>query len=195
MEQVRAFIAIELPDEVRAELGRLQARLKSGGSAGVKWVDPHSIHLTLQFLGSVDVDMLPEISRAIEEACRGVSSFRLKVKGVGAFPNLRLVQVVWVGVSGEFDRLSHLQKRLESNLARLGFAPESRPFTPHLTLARVRQQAGLDERQRLGQMIAGTGFEVAGDIKVETISLMRSELTGAGPIYSRIGSVSLDEIV
>ena len=190
MEQIRSFIVIELPDELRLELDQLEARLKSGKQRWVKWVNPNSIHLTLKFLGNITTDRVDGITRAIEEAARGIPPFRLEVKDLGVFPNLKRVQVVWVGVSGEVDKLSQLQQRLESNLEHLGFAPESRPFTPHLTLARLRNQASLDERQRFGKLIVDTGFE-AGTIEVDAISLMRSQLTREGAIYSRISSVRL----
>ncbi len=192
MEQIRSFIAIELPDELRLELVQLETQLKSGKQPGVKWVDPHSIHLTLKFLGSIAVDRTGEITRAMEAATQVVSPFHLEVKGLGVFPNLKRVQIAWVGISGEVDRLGRIQQRIESNLERLGFAPESRPFTAHLTLARLRNQASLDERQRFGQLIVGTRFE-AGSIKVDAISLMRSQLTREGAIYSRISSVRLKE--
>ena len=191
MEQVRCFIAIELPEEVKAGLVQLQAQLKSGDQPGVKWVDPYGIHLTLKFLGSVAADRIDPITAAMEEAVQGISPFRLKVEGLGVFPNLRRAQVVWVGVSGEVDKLAHLQQRIESNLAGLGFAPERRRFTPHLTLARLRDRASLDERQRFGQLIAGTKFEPAYSFQVDAISLMRSQLTREGAIYSRISSVEL----
>ena len=191
MEQVRSFIAIKLPDELKAGLSQLQARLKAGESPGVKWVDTGSIHLTLKFLGNVAIDRTGEITRAMEAAAQGISPFELKVKELGVFPNLRRVQVVWVGISGEVDKLSQLQQQIESNLARLGFAPESRPFTPHLTLARLRNQTSLDERQSLGQLIANTKFEKTYTIEVDTISLMRSQLTREGAIYSQISSVGL----
>jgi 2'-5' RNA ligase len=191
MEQVRCFIAIELPEEVKAGLKHLQAQLKSGDQPGVKWVDPYSIHLTLKFLGSVDVDRLDPITAAMGEAAQGVPPFPLKVEGLGVFPNLRRVQVVWVGVSGEVDKLARLQQRLESNLARLGFAPEGRRFTPHLTLARLRDRASLDERQEFGQLVAGTKFEPAYSFQVDAVSLMRSQLTREGAIYSRISAVEL----
>ena len=191
MEQVRCFIAIELPDELKAGLTQLQSRLKLGEQPGVKWVDPYSTHLTLKFLGSVAVDRIDEITGAIEEAAQGMSPFYLEVKELGVFPNLRRVQVAWVGVKGEVDKLGQLQQHIESNLARLGFAPESRPFTPHLTLARLRDQALPDERQRFGQLIVSTRFEAAFTIEVDTISLMRSQLTREGAIYSQISSIGL----
>jgi len=192
MEQIRSFIAIELPDKLKLELTQLEARLKLGKQPWVKWVDPYSIHLTLKFLGSIAADRIGEITRAMEEAVQGIPPFRLEVKELGVFPNLRRVQVAWVGVGGEVDKLGQLQQRIESNLVPLGFAPESRAFTPHLTLARLRDWAPLDERQRFGQLIASTRFE-AGTIEVDAINLMRSQLTGEGAIYSRISSVRLEK--
>jgi len=149
MEQVRSFIAIELPDELKARLTQLQTQLKMSKQPGVKWVNPYSIHLTLQFLDSIAIDRISEITRAIEGAVQGISPFHLEAKGLGGFPNLKRVQVVWVGISGEVDKLDQFHQHLESNLARLGFIPESRQFTPHLTLARLRNRASLDERQKL----------------------------------------------
>lgn len=193
MEQVRSFIAIELPDELKQELSQLVAQLKADDLPGVKWVDPDSIHLTLKFLGNVAVNALNDITGAMEKAAWGIAPFYLEVKELGVFPSLRRVQVVWVGVSGEVDKLSQLQQRIESNLVPLGFAPESRPFVPHLTLARLRNQASPAERQKIGQLITSTKFEAAHNIKVNAISLMRSQLTREGAIYSRISSIELGE--
>ncbi len=191
MEQIRSFIAVELPDELKLELTQLEARLKLGQQPWVKWVDPYSIHLTLKFLGSIAADRIGEITRAMEAAVQGIPPFHLEVKDLGVFPNLRRVQVAWVGIDGEVDKLGQLQQRIESNLVPLGFAPESRPFTAHLTLARLRNQASSDERQRFGQLIASTRFEAACAIEVDAINLMRSQLTREGAIYSRISSVGL----
>ncbi len=191
MEQVRSFIAIELPEELKQGLSRLQARLKPASQPWVKWVDPYSIHLTLKFLGNVGTDRLGEITRATEEATGGISPFYLEVKNLGVFPNSRRVQVVWVGVDGEIDRLARLQQRIEASLARLGFARESRSFTPHLTLARVRDRASSEERQELGQLIANTSFEAKYTFEVNVISLMKSQLTREGAIYHQIDSVRL----
>ncbi len=191
MEQIRSFIAIELPDELKLELTQLEARLKSGKQPWVKWVDPYSIHLTLKFLGSIAADRTGQITKVIEEAVQGVPPFQLKVKDLGVFPNLKRVQVAWVGVGGEVDKLGQLQQRIESNLVPLGFAPELRSFTPHLTLARLRDRASLEERQRFGQLIADIRFEATYTIEVEAINLMRSQLTKEGAIYSRLSSVRL----
>jgi len=191
MEQIRSFIAIELPSGLKQALTQLENQLKTDNQPWVKWVKPYSIHLTLKFLGNIAVDSTTAITRAIEASARGIKPFRLTVRDLGVFPNLKRVQVAWVGISGEVDELTRLQKRLESKLAPLGFTPESRPFTPHLTLARLRERASANERQGFGELMASTKFE-GGDIEVKDISLMKSQLTRAGAIYSRISQVRLD---
>jgi len=191
MEQVRSFIAIELTDELKLGLDRLETQLKLSNQPWVKWVDPSSIHLTLKFLGNIAVGRVDEITKAMDEAAREVSPFHLEVKGLGVFPDLKRVQVAWVGMDGEVDKLGQLQQNIEANLASLGFTPESRPFRPHLTLARLRNWASNDERQRFGQLIANTKFETTYAVEVEAISLMRSQLTREGAIYNRISSVEL----
>jgi len=193
MEEIRSFIAIELPEMVKLSLGQLEAQLKSGRQTSVKWVAPGSIHLTLKFLGNIAADSVKDIGQAMAEAAQGITPFRLEVKDLGVFPNLKRVQVAWVGVRGEIDKLGQLQQRLDSNLSRLGFAPEGRPFTPHLTIARLRDNSPPAERQAFGQLIASTQFE-AGIFTVEAISLMKSQLTREGPIYSRISQVGLSKI-
>ena len=191
MEQIRSFIAIKLPEEVKAGLTELQAQLKSGIQPAVKWVDPQGIHLTLKFLGNIAVDKIPLITEAMEKAAQDIPPFQLRIKDLGVFPNLRRVQVVWVGINGEVDKLSQLQQRIELNLVPLGFARESRSFVPHLTLARLRNQASPDERQKFGQLITSTKLEAVYTIRVDSIKLMRSQLTREGAIYSQIGSVEL----
>ena len=191
MEQVRSFIAVEIPDGLKRGLGQLQDRLRERNPAAVKWVAPAGIHLTLKFLGGVAAGRIGEITAAMESAVRGISPIRLEVEGLGVFPNPGRVQVAWVGLGGEVDKLAQIQQRVESNLAELDFARESRPFAPHLTLARLHNGASPAERQRFGQIIAETKFEFGSHIKVGAISLMKSQLTPAGAIYRRIGLVRL----
>lgn len=191
MERVRSFVAVELPEGLKEELLELTERLKSGDHRGVRWVDPRGIHLTLKFLGDVEVDRLDDITTALEEATRGISPFQLEVGGLGVPPNPRRARMAWVGMSGEIDRLQQLQQRVESSLGNIGFPAESRKFTPHLTLARVRDQVSLDERRSFGHLIESTDFKVSHNIMVDTVFLMKSQLTREGAIYSRLSSVGL----
>jgi 2'-5' RNA ligase len=191
MEQIRSFIAVELPGELKLALARLQEKLRSGSKAPVKWVDPDSVHLTLKFLGNIDPAIVGKITAVLEEAVSGMRPFNVEVSGLGVFPNIRRVQVVWVGLAGEVEKLGRLQQRIETGLVPLGFAAEPRPFTPHLTLGRVRDYVAPDERQSLGQLVTGTGFEAKYKVNVDAVHLIKSQLTREGPVYTKIGTVAL----
>jgi len=191
METIRAFIAIELPAELRQELTRLQAELKADNRLRIKWVNPNGIHLTLKFLGNIPVSDTDRITQAMTDAARRIMPFYLKTETLGAFPNLKRAQVVWVGLGGETDKLKQLQQLIETNLTQLGFAAEQRQFKPHLTLARLGREVSPAERQHLGEFIASTRFEMGERMKVDSINLIRSQLTREGAVYSRISSAEL----
>ncbi|MFH1652040.1 MAG: RNA 2',3'-cyclic phosphodiesterase [Chloroflexota bacterium] len=192
MDTIRAFIALELPPEVRAGLGSLQSRLIAGGPAPVKWVDPAGIHLTLKFLGNVPGAQVSGIAAAITRASAGINPFHLRLEGLGVFPGPRSVRVIWVGLGGELEPLQRLQRGLESQLSPLGFLPENRGFTPHLTLGRVRESAAPPERERLGQLVTVTPAGTAADFTVDAVNLMQSRLTPQGAVYRRLESVPLN---
>lgn len=190
-QQVRAFIAIELPHAAREGLARLEDALRRPEHRCVRWVSPEGIHLTLKFLGNIPAARVREIGAAVEEAARDVPPFRLEVAGTGVFPGPKQVRVFWVGIGGEMDRLCALQGSIDSALATLGFAREDRPFVPHLTLARVRQGAPPGERRSFGELVDSVVFEEKHGIEVRAVSLMRSRLTPAGAVYTRLSSAEL----
>jgi 2'-5' RNA ligase len=190
-EEIRSFIAIELPEEAREGLARLRKELERGEHKFVKWVAPGGIHLTLKFLGNIPFKRVTEITEAMEGAAQGISPFHLEISGLGAFPSLRQARVFWVGIGGEMDKLSRLQQNIDSSLAALGFAKEERSFVPHLTLARIRQGASPPERKSFGELVGSTVFEDKYHIEVEAINLMRSQLTPAGAIYTCLSVVGL----
>ena len=193
MEQIRSFIAVLLPDEVRQSLSALQDRLRSGSSVSAKWVDPGNIHLTLKFLGNISPGLVGRITSAIESAAREIKPLRIQVKGLGAFPNTNRVNIVWVGLTGDIERLALLQKRIDVQLSPLGFKPENRPFTPHLTIARIRDRASSEERRQFGLIIKDTAFDTPLTVDVKSVHLMKSQLTREGPIYSSLASASLGQ--
>jgi len=190
-EQIRAFIAIEMQDAVRASLSSLQGRLRPHEHPYVKWGDPKSIHLTLKFLGNIEQQQVPQIEDAISQASQGVSPFQLQLGGLGAFPSLGRPRVIWVAMTGEIERLVTLQQGIDQALVPLGFAIESRPFKAHLTLGRLRERASPEERKRIGELVKATQSEAAAAMEVTEIILMRSRLTPSGAIYSRIASIEL----
>jgi RNA 2',3'-cyclic 3'-phosphodiesterase len=188
MEKIRSFIAIELPEDLKIEFGRLQSKLKVD-KPRIKWVSPNSIHLTLKFLGDVDLAMTGQITQAMTESVQGVRPFDLHVQQLGVFPNPQRVQVVWVGLDGELDILSRLYQSLEDKMARLGFPPEKHGFTPHLTLARLGDEVLPDDRKRFGDFISKSKAGINYTIKATALSLMKSQLTREGAIYTRLSHV------
>jgi len=195
VEVIRSFIAIELPAELKADLTGLQDSLKTNRQDWMKWVSPNSIHLTLKFLGDITTDKIAEIIMAMEESSEGIPPFGLEMKGLGIFPNMKRIQVVWVGLTGELNSLKTLQENIENNLAILGYPAEGREFTPHLTLGRVRFNIPPAEQQKFVELLNRTNFASIHKIGVNSINLMKSELTPRGAIYTRIGIVPLKFII
>ena len=190
-EEIRSFIAIELPEEAKRGLAKLRSDLERTEHSFVKWVEPGAIHLTLKFLGNIPFKQVAEVTKAMKEAAQGISPFQLEISGLGAFPNLKQPRVLWVGIGGEVNELSRLQQNIDSALAHLGFTREERSFTPHLTLARIRQGASPGERKSFGELVVSTRFENKYRIAVTAINLMRSQLTPAGAIYTCLALVEL----
>jgi 2'-5' RNA ligase len=188
MEKIRSFIAIELPQGLKAELARLQLKLKVDRPR-IKWVSPDGIHLTLKFLGDVEPAAVDRISQAMTEAVNGIQPFELTVRELGVFPNPRQVQVVWVGLEGQLDMLDRLYRQLEDSMAKAGFPPEKRGFKPHLTLARVGDEATPDDRKRFGDFIAANKAEIDCSVKAGGLSLMKSTLTPRGATYTRLNHI------
>lgn len=193
---VRTFVAVELPEEVRAWLAEAQAGLaartaRAGLGRGVRWVEPSGIHLTLKFLGGTSPRLLPEIERRLAVALAGQRRFSLEASRLGVFPGLRAPRVLWVGLAGGLEELAAVQQRVEEAIAPLGFPTEARAFSPHLTLARVHESVGPAERQLLGEVVRGYSLAAARRFEVAEVSLMRSELSPRGARYSRLLAVPL----
>jgi 2'-5' RNA ligase len=194
MDQIRSFVAIELEDELKQELRQLQRDLSSRGIRDeVRWVKLEGMHLTLKFLGNVPADRIEPIELALAQACEGAQRFRIEFRGLGCFPNLSRPNVIWVGVEGDIDPLSALQHSIEQHLATLGYAPEKRAYTPHLTLGRVARNVDPKQRRRIGELIERTTVDTLGEMATREISLMRSDLSPSGAKYTRLASVPLEE--
>ena len=191
MEIIRAFIAIDLPDSVKSALIQIQDELKQYERSPVKWVDPESIHLTLKFLGNIDVEVAPQITESIAIAAENMYTFQLGLGELGVFPGLRAPRVIWVGIAGEIATLSTLQKNIEHYVAPLGFPAEKRSFSQHLTLGRVRENASPDERRHLGEVVSSIKVNLRPFFTADSVSLIRSILTRQGAIYNQISSVKL----
>jgi 2'-5' RNA ligase len=186
-ESIRSFIAIELDDPIRRALGDVQTKLKAERAAkSVRWIAPESIHITLVFLGDVEAGSLPVLQNAIVEACKRIPPFTLALCGVGAFPNTRRPNIIWVGAEGQVETSAELAKRIAEECVVLGFAREDRPFTPHLTIGRVKRDASQNDRRFIGEMIDRAKIEKLGELQVDHVSLMKSDLRPTGSVYTKL---------
>jgi len=188
MSIIRAFIAIKIPTDIHKKLNSIQEKLKQS-EVHVSWVKPENIHLTLQFLGNIDEKQIPKIVSQLEESVKVVSSFQLQVGYAGAFPNLRYPRVVWIGVTDdEAKSLKTLQTEIGSRLAKIGFKGENGRFKPHLTLGRVRSQKNKSNLLRAIESIVNIWV---GEISVDAVYLIRSELKPTGAEYTDIAEIKI----
>ncbi len=189
---LRLFIALELPAAVIETLGGLSARLREQTPrGGVRWVRPAGIHLTLKFLGEVKPERVTEIQNALAQAVAGRAPLALELNGCGVFPNAVAPRVVWVGLAGEVAQLRALQSAVERGAAELGYPPEARGFTPHLTLGRVTEHLRPAERPQLSQALKALTFAPQ-PFSAERVSLIRSDLRPTGAVYTALFTARLE---
>lgn len=180
----RSFVAIELPSQIRESLAGLQKELRGLTPPDtVRWTRPESIHLTLQFLGDVPAGQIVSIGAALEGACTGIGPFDMELKGTGVFPNPRRPRIVWAGVIEKTGRLVELHAAVGQALAPLGYPPEARAFTPHLTIGRAARSASSRDLAQLGAEITRAPIGSLGHLDVDHIRLMESQLKPTGAVY------------
>jgi 2'-5' RNA ligase len=187
---MRTFIAIELPEQIKDSLAKLQEELKSSG-ADVKWVEPRNIHLTLKFLGERDDKKVKRITEILEEVALNHRTFQAKIDSLGGFPNLHSPRVIWVGISQGDGETKAIAQDLEENICKVGIPKEDRPFSSHITIGRTRSPVGKD---KLAQAITVSAEEIRKEnleFTVGLITLFKSTLTPKGPIYEVLKAASL----
>ncbi|MEK7774380.1 MAG: RNA 2',3'-cyclic phosphodiesterase [Candidatus Zixiibacteriota bacterium] len=178
---MRLFIAIPLPKPTEQYLADIIRTLRKPGD-GIKWVDPRNIHLTIRFLGDTEGHFVPLISKELSEVARVSMVVICKLGGVGAFPNLNRPRVIWVGLENNVDMLKNTASDLEERMRTIGFAPEDKPFKPHLTLGRVREGAP----QISIAVEAISHMKPAEPVRLDKMILYQSTLTPQGPIYKSL---------
>ena len=184
---MRTFLAVTLPDRLRAELAALQDRLRAA-RAEVNWVEPAHLHLTLKFLGEMAEARLPELAAALTTAVSAIPRFTLCADGVGAFPTGHHPRVIWVGLGRDLERLGQLARAVDAACAGLGFPAETRPFAAHVTLGRVRTPHRL---AALSESLVGTAFASTTEIPVTAVTVFESRLSSRGPTYVARATVAL----
>lgn len=187
----RLFVALEPPEPVRRRLAAVAVELRrAAGRAAddVRWVPPENVHLTLQFLGAVPEGRVRDVAAAVGAAAEASRPLSLEVRGAGGFPNARRPRVVWAGVAGEDAALEALARDLGRRLAPLGFPPEERTFSAHLTLGRARDRRGAPG---LAGALAHAGEAAGTPWRATELVLFESHLSPKGPRYEAIARAAL----
>lgn len=190
MSLLRAFIAIEIPLEIKQAISRQTASLRQSSGRAIRWVSMENIHLTLKFLGEVSSANLELMAQSVRAECTHSAPFSIAVEGLGCFPNVRRPRVLWIGLSAP-PALIHLQHQIETSATRLGYPPDEKPFSPHLTIGRVREQASAAELQTLRLLLEQTHLPSLGTFSVDEICFYKSDLKPEGPVYTRISTIRL----
>jgi 2'-5' RNA ligase len=188
---IRAFIAIDLPEEVSVAIGEAQARLKRA-HVGVKisWTKVENIHITLQFLGYVEEPAVEKIKTTLQSVSVNHAPFELSIRGAGAFPNENRPRVLWVGCEDAQGKLKALAGAVQAAMGPLGFEPEHREFSAHLTLGRVKFPK---PDAALTRALDSVKNEAFGTMRVEAMHLFESQLHPQGSVYSKLSSHKLGE--
>lgn len=199
---IRTFLAVELSDALRTNLARLQLDLKQRLSREIprnvrmSWVQPASIHLTMKFLGDIDEQLASPMQEAMGQAIAGHSRLQMPLERLGGFPRLQQPRVLWVGPSEVWEqseearRLTSVHRAIEECCCSFDLAPENRPLSPHLTIARIKEGG-----YSMGQALAKSGVMdqplSLGSLAIDSIVLMRSELKPTGSVYTKLWDMPL----
>jgi 2'-5' RNA ligase len=187
---LRAFIALELPAPLRQEIIKQTDRLRQQlGEDLIRWVPSENMHLTLKFLGDVPNNHLDFLKQALLQIADQSSAFDLQLSGLGSFPNSKMPRVLWIGIHTQ-TALHVFQQTLETTINKLGYKQEERPFSPHLTLGRARQNNSPADSVKIRDALKSIQLGKIGTARVNSVHLFKSDLTPAGSEYTKLFSAN-----
>jgi len=187
-KNIRAFLAIEPPEDILRKISGLQEKLKCEISGRISWTRPHGQHLTLKFFGDISADDVKNICTAVQKHTASETSLNLKIEKLDVFPDAHRPRVLWCGTTGDVERLSALQKKIGGDFAKIGFPAEDRPFRAHLTLARIKDPR---ELTGIGEALTKYSLFTAGEFVCRNLELFQSNLSPQGAVYTKLAEFAL----
>ena len=191
MTLLRVFIAVEIPLPIRQAIRDATESMREALGSLIRWVPTENMHLTLKFIGEVSPANVEFLSQMLSAETKGSAAFQMKIGGLGSFPSSRRARVIWIGIQAP-PGLASLQHGIESATTRLGYELETRPFSPHLTIGRVRQQVSAGEQQQIRAALERTQVGDLGIAGITGVHLFKSDLQPTGSIYTRLFSAPLE---
>jgi len=189
---LRTFIALPLPNAIISQLDRVQKRLqRTCPDRCIRWVNPRTIHLTLFFVGEIPEARIAQINQVLSEIAEPYPAFGFTVENLGTFPNFQRPNVIWVGVGDRDHKLADLHRAINGGMARIGFSPETRKLTPHLTIGRVNRRTSRDDRTAIGGEVARASVGLLGTVEVSEVVFYRSILKHTGAEHTPLARFPL----
>ena len=186
MQKIRAFIAVEIP--ISKEIKQVLKEVEKT-QIDAKIVETKNMHLTLKFLGDTDEKLIDNIEEIIKDSTKNIPAFQITLKKIGVFPNQNYIKVAWVGVENA-EPLKQIAEAIDTKLQNIGFEKEKRPFSAHLTIARIKSARNKEKLIDLINKYQNTEFQ---QIKIDKIILKKSTLTPKGPIYTDLKEIKIGE--
>ncbi|MFN3491284.1 MAG: RNA 2',3'-cyclic phosphodiesterase, partial [Anaerolineales bacterium] len=191
MTQIRAFIALDLPQPIQDSIEKESSRLqKILGQKTIRWTPIQNMHLTLKFLGNIPNTHVDFLKQMLTQTADSHSAFDLQIGGLGSFPSLKLPRVLWLGVQSSAGLMA-AQKNIEEAVNKLGYEKEARAFSPHLTLGRVKQNIPQPDLQKIRNTLQTFQLSKIPSARVDSVHLYQSELNSEGSIYTKLFSALL----
>jgi len=190
IRKIRSFFALPTSSDCRKEIIKIITDLKQSLPSGIKWVNSDILHLTLKFLGEFDPLDIPAIESTLKPIFSSINSFHLTFQSLGVFPNLSKPKVIWIGINYP-ESLMRLFQEIEESAFILGYPKESRPFSPHLTIGRVKNEPS--DLNKIGLFLKRNPKSEICSTLVDNVVFLQSKLTPSGPVYSELFHLSLKQ--
>ena len=190
MSRLRAFIAVEIPLDIRQDIEHATSNLRRGTGSLIRWVAVENMHLTLKFLGDIPSANMEVLTQMIRAQADSFHCFDIHLTGIGSFPGPKRPRVIYIGIQAPAE-LEAFQRQLESATRRLGYNSEERAFSPHLTIGRIRQNIPPDDLQKIRRALEASKIDSPGTAKVNSVHLYKSDLKPTGPVYTKLFSAHL----
>lgn len=187
---IRAFIAFNIPNDVKKAIITVRNKLKISGLGDIRWTRPEGLHLTLKFLGDIKSDDIMSIRKVMTSAAKFQAPITVAARGAGVFPNMKRPRVIWIGIAGQTKALAAFRNTLEAGLNEIGFPRENRMFNAHLTLGRIK---GPVDRHRFREALAALQPFESRLFSLEDVILFQSRLQSGGALYTKLHTIPFSQ--